>query len=366
MMLSCAFGGITMINELLNLESLGYVRSSRHSTLPLTVWKYTAKCQYEKAFGDYPILRKARGLILHDDGTVVATSYEKFFNYSEMSPSELPLGAKNFTIETKLDGSCLIVFRFENQVVYSTLGSFNSEQALLGEKLFKNLYSEDWIDYGYTYLFELIGPSNRIVNYYESDDLILHGIINTSTGLDAETNKPFKKVKQHDFHGEFFGHELYQKLLSLNIPNEEGFVLKVKEPGLPTWMCKIKFLDYCRLHSIMTNFSSNDVWEYLRENKSFDEILELIPDEMNDWIRKTKEEILANYNLIESEAQSAYNCVHQFSTRKDQAVELMRSHKKVAPIVFKMLDGQSYSELIWNIVKPNRVCPFENKNKGEE
>jgi len=348
------------LNELNKLKDLGLVRSSRHPSLPLTVWKYTQKCQFEKAFGDYPLLRKARGLILDDNGNICARSYEKFFNYSEMQKSELPIGVKDFVIETKLDGSCIIVFRYNDQVIYSTLGSFCSDQAFNSTFLFKQLYNEDWIENGVTYLFELIGPSNKVVNLYEKDNLILHGAICTDTGLDYISDKPFIKVQTHETHGELFGDELYSKLLSLNIPNEEGFVLKVKEDGLPTWMCKIKFEDYCLLHKMITGLSNKSIWEYLRDNKSFDELIEYLPDEFYSWVSDTKNKIINDYNALENRAKLALMEVQDFSSRKEQAIYLMNNHKTIAPIVFKLLDNESYSEMLWNYCKPEFSQPKLN------
>ena len=354
-----------MLETLRNLETEGYVRSVAHNELPLLVFNYTPKTQFEKAFGDYPVLRLCRGLVLDTSGNIVLRPYEKFFNYSEHAKSELPIGDNNFVIETKLDGSLLIVGRFMDTVVYSTRGSFYSDQALMGAKLFKELYHEDWIEPGYTYLFELIGPSNRIVNQYAEDTLVLHGVLNTANGLDVEVDKPFQKVPSHEVHGAVFGDELYEKLVSLNIPNEEGFVLKVKEEGLPTWMCKIKFADYCVLHKIVTGLSSKGVWEMLRDDKSFDEILELVPDEFFEWLTKTKHNLEQSYTIIEDKAKSVYKVVKTLPTRKEQAMELLKNHKDVSAITFKMLDGADYSNLVWDMVKPEKFeQPFVTK--GEE
>jgi len=355
-----------MINELRQLETLGYVRAVSHQTLPLIVWNYTQTVQFENKWSEYPLLRSCRGLVTDLEGNIVGRGFEKYFNWEEHNISEFPDSSRKIEISEKMDGSLLIVFKYNDQVVYTTRGSFYSDQAIAGGKLFRELYNEDWIEAGYTTLFEYISPDNRIVVSYDKSDLVHLAKIDNSNGFDLERDSRFKCVNVIEMEGSCFSDIFasYSKLKSLNSPNKEGFVVRALSDGTyPDWRCKIKFLDYCRLHSIMTNFSSNDVWEYLHENKCFDEILELIPDEMNEWIRKTKEEIVTNYNMIEFEAQSAYNCIHQFSTRKDQAIELMRSHKNVAPIVFKMLDGQPYSELIWNKVKPKRVCPFENKNE---
>lgn len=354
------------MNHLLrNLENLGYVRSVKHNTLPLIVWNYTPACQFEKKWADYPLLRQCRGLVTDLEGNVKLRCYEKFFNYSEHSASELPLGAKNLLIEQKLDGSLLIVGKVFGEVVYSTRGSFYSDQAIAGAELFKKLYSEDWLVEGVTYLFEYVGPSNRIVVNYSEDNLILHGAIYTDSGLDFEVKEPFEKVKSYEMQGAIFGDLLYNHLLNLNISNEEGFVIKVKEPGLPTWMCKTKFSTYCLLHKIVTGVSNKTVWEYLRDGKSFEDIIEIVPDEFNEWLKATKASLELGYLGLESRAKYAYGCVKGLDSRKDQAIELMNNHKELSGIVFKMIDGSDYSGSIWNMIKPDRfVQPFSNK--GEE
>ena len=352
-----------MISELRKLEEMGYVRAVSHRDLPLLVWNYTPKCQYDSAFGDYPILFRCRGLITDLDGNVKLTGYSKFYNWEQHQPSELPLGSKNYTIETKLDGSLLIVGRVDGNMVYSTRGSFYSDQSLLGARLFKELYNEDWIEEGYSYLFELIGPSNRIVNLYPSDTLILHGLIDTQTGLDAETVYPFKRVETHEVVGALFGEELYKTLSSLNTPNEEGFVLKVKESGLPTWMVKIKFQDYCILHKLVTGLSSIQIWEYLKGDKSFDDILAITPDEFNIWLKEVKENLESDFATIESEAKIAYEAVKELPSRKEQAVELLKTYPTVSAIVFKMLNGDDYADLIWRQIKPSYDQPFTNKGE---
>ena len=352
-----------MIEELRKLEEMGYVRSVPHRDLPLLVWNYTPRVAYENVFGDYPLLRKCRGLITDLEGNVKLTGYTKFLNWEQHQPSELPLGSKNYTIETKLDGSLLIVGRVDGQIVYSTRGSFYSDQAILGAKLFKTLYNEDWIEEGYSYLFELIGPSNRIVNFYPEDDLILHGLIDTQTGLDSNTVYPFKKVETHEVEGALFGDELYKTLSALNTPNAEGFVLKVKEPGVPTWMVKIKFQDYCNLHRIVTGMSSTHVWEYMRDNKSFDEILEICPDEFNNWLKEVKMKLESDFSEIESEAKIALDVIKLLPTRKEQALELLKTYPKVSAIVFKMLSGEDYADLIWRQIKPTYDQPFTCKDE---
>jgi RNA ligase len=151
----------------------------------------------------------------------------------------------------------------------------------------------------------------------------------------------------------------------MNIPNEEGFVLKVIEPGVPTWMCKIKFADYCVLHKIVTEISNRSIWEFLRDGKDFDEIIEICPDEFNTWLKKTKSALEHDFTVIENTSRFAYLQVKDMDTRKEQAMYLIKYFKDVSAVVFKMLDGSDYRPSIWGMVKPEKyVQPFTNK--GEE
>ena len=103
----------------------------------------------------------------------------------------------------------------------------------------------------------------------------------------------------------------------------------------------------------------------MKENKSFDEIIEICPDEFNSWLKKTKENFEKEYQIILAKATMAYEQVKDLETRKEQAILLLKEHKDISHIVFKMLNGQNYSEEIWDLVKPAKfVQPFSNK--GEE
>jgi RNA ligase len=360
-----------MIEELKKLESEGYVRSVKHKELPLTIWNYTPKTQYEKAFGDFPILRSCRGLVLDDEGKIWARPFSKFHNYEEHELSEFPFG-QDIEVTLKMDGSLLIVFKYGEEVVYATRGSFYSDQAIAGGELFRELYDEGIIENGLTYLFELIGPDNRIVVSYEKNDLVHLALLDTTNGHDLPRDERFKCVKVYEVEGgkldsdcSIFGSKVYQTLNSLNTANEEGFVIRaIGNEFKPDWRCKIKFSEYCRLHSIVTKISNRDVWEYLRDNRSFDEIIEVCPDEFCNWLKQTKHNLENEYEVVLAKANLVFGFIKNIESRREQALELISNHKDVSHIVFNMLDGKSYTEIIWDMVKPSKfVQPFSNKGQ---
>jgi len=358
---------MNLLSSLRELESKGYVRSVQHVTLPLIVWNYTQMVMFDKLWGDYPILRQCRGLITDLSGDIIARGFAKFYNFEEHQLSELPTNEK-IEVTEKMDGSLLIVFRYNDQVVYCTRGSFYSDQSIAGGKLFRELYDESMIEDGKTYLFEYISPENRIVVSYEKPELIHLAVLDSATGFDLPRDSRFKCVEVHTISGTFLSPELCAELKRLNVSNREGFVIRAIPNGdYPDWRCKIKFEHYCQLHRIVTGVSNKTIWEMLRDGKPFEDMLELCPDEFFAWLNKTKNDLLAAYGEIELRANDAYDCTKELTTRKDQAMFLVSNYKELSSVVFKMLDGSDYSGSIWNMIKPDRfIQPFANQSKANQ
>ena len=62
-------------------ESEGLLFSQKHPSLPLTIWNYSDKVQYEGLWDE--TLLQCRGLVTDDEGNVVARPFKKFFNMEE-------------------------------------------------------------------------------------------------------------------------------------------------------------------------------------------------------------------------------------------------------------------------------------------
>ena len=46
-----------------------------------------------------------------------------------------------------------------------------------------------------------------------------------------------------------------------------------------------------------------------------------------------------------------------FPTRKEQAIHIMANAKTESAVIFKMLDGKPYAELIWKLLEPDYEPP---------
>src|SRR5690349_16609824 len=86
----------------------GYVRSQTHPALPLRIFNYSEKTQYERMWN--PVTRTCRGLIINDEtGEIVARPFPKFFNYGEPATEGLDTSGPACTTD-KMDGSLGIMY----------------------------------------------------------------------------------------------------------------------------------------------------------------------------------------------------------------------------------------------------------------
>ena len=327
----------------------GFVMLRQHPTADLYILNYTAKTQYERAWDEHTLA--CRGLIVNGLGAVVARPFPKFFNLDEVvMTGQIPLlPDEPFVAYEKLDGSLGILYWIDDTPFIATRGSFMSEQALWATNLLHTSYAAIWprLDRTKTYLFEIIYPENRIVVHYgDRQDLVLLAVIDTATGAET-TDLPdigFPLVRLFD------GYTDMAEIRAVQIDNEEGFVLRFAS-GLRV---KVKFAEYVRLHRILTQVSSRNIWEYLATNQPFNEILERVPDEFYEWVKQTSDKFTAQYQAIESECCAVFRVL---DSRKETAQYFQT--QRYPAILFLMLDNRDYSAAIWKLLRPVYERPFK-------
>jgi T4 RnlA family RNA ligase len=327
----------------------GLVYKQVHPTLPLTIWNYSEKVQYENLWDE--TLLMCRGLVTDNDGNIVARPFKKFFNMEEgkHTPTE------EFEVFEKMDGSLGIVFKYNGEVMYATRGSFASDQAIWMTKYGKeNNFNYILVD-GLTYLFEIIYPENRIVvNYQGEERLVLLGIIKTESGEEL----PYEDISFDgwDIVKKYDGIKDYTTLKGMIGDNEEGFVVRFSNGD----RMKIKGEEYLRLHKIMTNLSTTSVWEVLSNNGNMDDLIKDVPDEFYKKIKEYQENLKYNFFQISEYCGKAhdrfrygkYNDVHPEPTKKEYAEYVMTNYKKFSSVMFAMWDKKPYDQIIWGMIKP--------------
>ena len=323
-----------------------------HPDAPLMILNYSRKVQFEGLWDEITLL--CRGLIINSiTGDIVARPFIKFFNYEQHKPEEIPV--LPFEAYDKMDGSLGILYWWNGVPYIASRGSFQSDQAKHANGVFHSRYTHtfDKLNKGATYLFEIIYRQNRIVvDYEDMDDLVLLAVIENSTGNDLPLEDiGFPVVKRYD------GVKDWSTLRDDKDMFKEGYIIRFSNG----FRMKLKYEEYCRLHTIVTNVSNVSVWEILMANKPITELLERTPDEFDNFVKKTAADLTAKFQEIEiKHIKKALEFLSKrpILSRKEIAEIIFQLEGYNSKILFEMNDGRNYSGTIWRMIKPRWAKPF--------
>lgn len=336
-----------MLEKLNKYYEDGLLYKQVHPSLPLTIWNYSEKVQYENLWNE--TLLMCRGLVTNDTGDIVARPFSKFFNIEEgrYSPTE------NFEVYEKMDGSLGIVFWYQGQWVVATRGSFTSDQAIKAKELLKK-YNTDIMFRHLTFCFEIIYPENRIVlDYLGEEKLVLLGTFDKNgkeIGVEIWEQYGFDVVKKYD------GITDYQQLKKMVKNDQEGFVVKFSNGD----RIKVKGEEYLRLHKIMTNVTTTGIWEYLKNGEDVMELLKDVPDEFYKKIQNYVQHLKYGFFQVSERAgklhdgfrYGKYGDRDPEPTKKEFAEFVFKQEKILQPVMFAMWDNKNYTDIIWSLIKP--------------
>ena len=320
----------------------GLLYKQTHPTLPLTIWNYTDKVQYEGLWDEVTL--SCRGLVTDDIGIVVASPFKKFFNIEEGKHTP----TSEFDVYEKMDGSLIIVFWYDGGWLVASRGSFTSEQAVAASKIFFDKLEHNF-SIGITYLFEFTANWNRIVvDYGDEDNLTLLGAIRTNDETEAtyEQLEMIAKGANCDVVKKYDGIQDYTTLKGIIKDDQEGFVVRFSNGD----RMKIKGEEYLRLHKVMTNLSTTAVWEVLSNGGNLDDLLKDVPDEFYGKVKEYEKSLIVQFNRLVEEYQNHFDSIKGLGTRKFFAQTALKFQHP--SILFGMLDGRDTSPIIWKIIKP--------------
>jgi hypothetical protein len=320
-------------------EADGLLYSQVHPTLPLTVYNYTDRVQYEGLWDEVTL--QCRGLVVDDLGNIVARPFKKFFNLSEGRTNV----TDDYEIYAKYDGSLGILFFFGGEWVFASRGSFTSEQAVKGKYFLDKDCDYELLDKNNTYCFEVIYPENKIVVEYEGfEGVVLTAVFDTQTGEE-------KSMYDYDLLTALtFDCEISLKGLHTTIKdNEEGYVVKFSNGE----RCKVKGAEYLRLHKMMSQMSTTAVWDCLRNGDSILSLLEGYPDEFYNIVREYEEKLKKEFLIIKIDVESKYLTLKlMFGQNSDKDFALAVQNDKYKHILFSLRNGKRIDEQIYRLIKP--------------
>lgn len=323
----------------------------------LTIAKYNLNIW---SIGFNPLLKTCRGIVWSErEHKVISHPFDKFFNINEVPESSLSLvrerlSAANLVyVSEKLDGSLIAVSNYEGNPLITTNFSFDNEQISWAKEIFSSKYSFFYsnVPTGYTFIFELIHPENRIVVDYGSEkDVKLLAVRNLETEqiLPPSATTPF--LSTFGFSTPAASNLPLDQLLSLSHiwknANFEGWVLRIDD-----FYCKLKLEEYFELHKSYSLITPKWVYQHIQQG-TLDDVAASLPSDRKlelqavlHSLQQAQQEI---EDTVEGEARyylDKYNIsLSEFQTNRERMkiiiADLLSNATPFTPLVLKYLKAQ--------------------------
>ena len=318
-----------------------------------------------------------RSVVVNYAGEVISASFPKFTNWGE-NPEHFPVptSLKNATVVEKLDGSLLIVSKYNGQYILRTRGTVDASTLANGHELeiFKNTILSKLADnndtWDYSVLFEWLSPINKIVlNYGDEPSWRLIGFINHINYSLAQQDMLDAMAKKYGFdRPPTYTFSSIEDLLKDvdQWRGKEGVVVYSKNDQM---LHKVKGAWYLALHHMKSELSNIekviDVWleQGMPDYQTFyNYIFTTFDYELAEQCRgmisrivdakKEVDKIVWGMNLFVNTR------LRLLSTRKEQAEQVISAYGNTnrASFLFKLLDGKSlgkeeYKKLLFQVLK---------------
>jgi len=317
-----------------------------------------------------------RSSVWDHEGNLVSAGFSKFTNYGE-NPDHFPVptSLKNTTVVEKLDGSLLIVSKWNGNLILRTRGTTDAtvldngyELEIFREKFLNSIAHDTTDTWNFSILFEWVSPANRIIlNYGDQPNWYLVGIVNhndyslryqseldiwaTNHGFDRPTTYTFPSIE-----------ELLAQVEQWK--GKEGVVIYT-----PNGQWKSKGLWYLALHRMKEALASFDkvvdCW-YEQGEPSYQKFEEFIISQF-DWelwtqIRGDASRICDGSKGVDQIVAGMQRFVDEtlkpLPNRKERALKVLSSYGNTnrASFVFKLLDGKTLErddrkKLLYQVLK---------------
>lgn len=276
---------------------------------------------------DEKIVLECRGLILDkdDNWSVVARPFDKFFNLGEGRAAEIDWD--HATVYEKLDGSLMILYYYKSGWRVASSGTPDASGPCNSSKefaTFKDLFWDTFYNHekyavppsyleGYTFMFELETPHNRVVVPHSEPKLTLIGIRHKG-GQEYSINywekladiPCYRKAKTFSFSNK---EEMLEFSKTLDPLKQEGFIVR-------DWAfnrVKVKTAQYVALAHMRDKFSPRAAIEIVRSGET-SEVGTYFPE-----YKKTLEDTTKKYHYLLGALEVSYNCIKDIESQKEFA-----------------------------------------------
>ena len=330
-----------------------------------TIYNYSDAAMFTPGSWDNPAVRKCRGLIV-DDATleIVARPWEKFFNYSQAEAGDLDMSAP-VEVTDKKDGSLgILSLDSSGNVRVASRGSFESDQAIWATKWINEKWpfvmdKQDptlyWSLKNFTYLVEIIYPSNKIVcDYGDYEGLVLLGSVDIKHGFYFSPEESAFEFWSGDVTEVFPYTTLKEALEAPPRKGAEGLCVRfLKEAKI----VKIKQEDYLKAHAYLTNCTPLQIWRKVREGYILEDFLQEAPDEFIPLVTQYYTELIVNMEDIRRRVNSEWDLLQQ-SLPEDYSRKQLADAAKGSPhspALFILADGKDIEPYLLKKVKPSAL-----------
>lgn len=322
--------------KLFDSRAIMHKRHKTHSNLVL--FKYS---MIDSPMED-PLVRECRGVILDEanDWHVVSRAFDKFFNHGEAHAAQIHWPSAR--VQEKLDGSLAVVYHYAGTWHVATSGTPDASGDVNGEGSFEAYFWETFSAQGgglpvdrpeleeICFIFELMGPANRIVVVHEKPSLRLLGVRNRRTGeqhlpdsgerswWDVVHIPPVRSFSLGSFE------QIAASFEAISPLSQEGYVVvderfhrvKVKHPG------------YVALHHAKDGMTAKSILEIVRSGET-SEVLTAFP-EFRPLLQEARDRVEAVIQRIET----CYGELKDIPEQKAFAMEALKTG--VSPALFAM------------------------------
>lgn len=260
----------------------------------LVLYNYTDKTTYEKNWDEVTII--SRGSVYElSSGKMIAHAFPKFFNFSELpkEQQEDVLKSSSFEAFEKVDGSLGVIYRYDNEWMVNTRGSFSSEQAIRAKEMLAE-YSLSLVPFGTTLLCEIVYPENKIiVDYGGKKELVLLAAFHEGKELPAMEVSAMTGLRSALYYSFGCISEVIelQKILD---HNNEGFVVRLSDGT----RVKFKTDKYMELARILAHNSPIVLWENMKDGTVDRDFMAKIPEEFRDEFELMAKKLETKYGEV--------------------------------------------------------------------